>query len=248
MQNKDIIETVNLSKIYRLRNTMEIKAVDEVNLKVQEGEFLTILGPSGSGKTTLLNLLGGLDKPTTGEVKIGELELSKLSERELVKIRREMVGFVFQAFNLIPTLTAIENVEAALAPTGMPKNKRLERSSYLLEWVGLGKRMHHLPAELSAGEQQRVAIARAFANEPKIILLDEPTGNLYCDWKRNHGDVPQGQQGARPNSCGCHPRPLCQRVHRPRALHEGWKTLHADTRRSIEANTQQRFMRKRKEY
>lgn len=178
MQNKDIIETVNLSKIYRLRNTMEIKAVDEVNLKVQEGEFLTILGPSGSGKTTLLNLLGGLDKPTKGEVKIGELELSKLSERELVKIRREMVGFVFQAFNLIPTLTAIENVEAALAPTGMPKNKRLERSSYLLEWVGLGKRMHHLPAELSAGEQQRVAIARAFANEPKIILLDEPTGNL----------------------------------------------------------------------
>ncbi len=178
MQNKDIIETVNLSKIYRLRNTMEIKAVDEVNLKVQKGEFLTILGPSGSGKTTLLNLLGGLDKPTTGEVKIGELELSKLSERELVKIRREMVGFVFQAFNLIPTLTAIENVEAALAPTGMPKNKRLERSSYLLEWVGLGKRMHHLPAELSAGEQQRVAIARAFANEPKIILLDEPTGNL----------------------------------------------------------------------
>ncbi len=178
MQNKDIIETSNLSKIYRLRNASEIKAVDEVDLKVQEGQFLTILGPSGSGKTTLLNLLGGLDRPTTGEVRIDGLELSKLTERELVKVRRQMVGFVFQAFNLIPTLTAIENVEAALAPTVANRRKRLERSSYLLEWVGLGKRMHHLPAELSAGEQQRIAIARAFANEPKIILLDEPTGNL----------------------------------------------------------------------
>jgi putative ABC transport system ATP-binding protein len=178
MQNKDIIEASNLSKIYRLRNASEIKAVDEVNLKVQEGQFLTILGPSGSGKTTLLNLLGGLDRPTTGEVRIDDLELSKLTERELVKVRRQMVGFVFQAFNLIPTLTAIENVEAALAPTVANRSKRLERSSYLLKWVGLGKRMHHLPAELSAGEQQRIAIARAFANEPKIILLDEPTGNL----------------------------------------------------------------------
>lgn len=178
MQNKNIIETFNLSKIYRLRNADKVKAVDEVNLKVQKGQFLTILGPSGSGKTTLLNLLGGLDRPTAGEVNIDGLELSKLTERELVKVRRQMVGFVFQAFNLIPTLTAIENVEAALAPTVANRNKRFERSSYLLEWVGLGKRVYHLPAELSAGEQQRIAIARAFANEPKIILLDEPTGNL----------------------------------------------------------------------
>jgi putative ABC transport system ATP-binding protein len=147
-------------------------------LKVREGEFLTVLGPSGSGKTTLLNLLGGLDKPTAGEVRIDGLELSRLTERDLVRVRQEKVGFVFQAFNLIPTLTAIENVEAALAPTGIPRSKSIERSSYLLEFVGLGQRMHHLPAELSAGEQQRVAIARAFANEPKIILLDEPTGNL----------------------------------------------------------------------
>jgi putative ABC transport system ATP-binding protein len=178
VQNKNIIETSNLSRIYRLRSAGEVKAVDDVNLKVQEGEFLTILGPSGSGKTTLLNLLGGLDRPTAGEVRIGELELSRLTERDLVKVRREKVGFVFQAFNLIPTLTAIENVEAALAPTGVSRSKSLERSSYLLESVGLRRRMHHLPAELSAGEQQRVAIARAFANEPKIILLDEPTGNL----------------------------------------------------------------------
>jgi putative ABC transport system ATP-binding protein len=178
IQNKDIIETANLSKVYRLKSAGEVKAVNDVNLKVREGEFLTVLGPSGSGKTTLLNLLGGLDKPTAGEVRIDGLELSRLSERDLVRVRRETVGFVFQAFNLIPTLTAIENVEAALAPTGIPRSKSLERSSYLLEFVGLGQRMHHLPAELSAGEQQRVAIARAFANEPKIILLDEPTGNL----------------------------------------------------------------------
>jgi putative ABC transport system ATP-binding protein len=178
MQNKDIIEAANLSKVYRLRSDGEVKAVNDVNLRVREGEFLTVLGPSGSGKTTLLNLLGGLDKPTTGEVRIDGLELSRLTERDLVRVRREKVGFVFQAFNLIPTLTAIENVEAALAPTGVPRSKSLERSSYLLEFLGLGQRMHHLPAELSAGEQQRVAIARAFANDPKIILLDEPTGNL----------------------------------------------------------------------
>lgn len=178
MQNKDIIEAINLSKIYRVRGTSEVKAVDKVNLKVQEGQFLAILGPSGSGKTTLLNLLGGLEKPTEGKVRICGLKLSKLAEQELVKVRRQIVGFVFQAFNLIPTLTAIENVEVALAPTVADRSKRLKRASYLLEWVGLGKRMHHLPAELSAGEQQRVAIARAYANEPKIILLDEPTGNL----------------------------------------------------------------------
>ncbi|UCF45249.1 MAG: ABC transporter ATP-binding protein [Candidatus Bathyarchaeota archaeon] len=177
-QTNNIIETANLSKIYRLRNASEIKAVDEVNLKVKEGQFLTILGPSGSGKTTLLNLLGGLDRPTTGEIRIDGLELSKLTERELVKVRREKVGFVFQVFNLIPTLTALENVEVALAPTVANRSKRLERSSHLLEWVGLGQRTHHLPAELSAGEQQRIAIARAFANEPKILLLDEPTVNL----------------------------------------------------------------------
>jgi putative ABC transport system ATP-binding protein len=178
MQNGNIIETSNLSRIYRLSSAGEVKAVDDVNLEAKEGEFLTILGPSGSGKTTLLNMLGGLDKPTAGEVRIDGMELSRLTERELVKVRREKVGFVFQAFNLIPTLTAIENVEAALAPTMAERSKRLERSCFLLEWVGLRQRMHHLPAELSAGEQQRVAIARAFANEPKIILLDEPTGNL----------------------------------------------------------------------
>ncbi|UCC58715.1 MAG: ABC transporter ATP-binding protein [Candidatus Bathyarchaeum sp.] len=178
MPTRNIIEVSNLSKTYRKGSAGEVKAVDEVCLEVPEGQFLTILGPSGSGKTTLLNLIGGLDKPSGGKVILDGLELSKLSEGELVRVRREKVGFVFQAFNLIPTFSALENVEVALAPTDMSKNERFERSIELLESVGLGQRAHHLPVELSAGEQQRVAIVRAFANKPRILLLDEPTGNL----------------------------------------------------------------------
>jgi len=161
-----------------LKSGGEVKAVDNVDLLVPEGQFLTIIGSSGSGKTTLLNLLGGLDKPTAGRIVVDGVALSDLNEAELVRFRREKVGFVFQAFNLIPTLTAVENVEVALAPTGMPKAERFERSMSLLELVGLKAQVDRLPVALSAGEQQRVAIARAFANEPKVLLLDEPTGNL----------------------------------------------------------------------
>jgi putative ABC transport system ATP-binding protein len=161
-----------------LKSGEEVRAVDDMDLMVPEGEFLTVIGASGSGKTTLLNLLGGLDKPTVGKVVVGGVEVSGLGEAELVRFRREKVGFVFQSFNLIPTLTAAENVEAALAPTGMAKAERLERSRSLLESVGLKDKGARLPVELSAGEQQRVAIARAFANQPKVLLLDEPTGNL----------------------------------------------------------------------
>jgi len=178
MTNTNIIEARNLSKTYRLKSGSEVKAVDEVTLEIPERQFLTIIGSSGSGKTTLLNLLGGLDKPTAGEVSVDNVNISELREPELVKFRREKVGFVFQTFNLIQTLTAIENVEAALAPTEMPKNQRFERASGLLELVGLKRQINRLPVELSSGEQQRVAIARAFANKPKILLLDEPTGNL----------------------------------------------------------------------
>ena len=178
MTTKNIIELSNLTKTYQKGGGGEVKAVDDVSLQVAEGEFLTVLGPSGSGKTTLLNLIGGLDKPTCGTVTLDGLDLTKLKESELVKVRRQKVGFVFQAFNLIPTFSALENVEAALAPTDMPKSRRLERSNKLLELVGLEQRADHLPAELSAGEQQRVAIARAFANKPRVLLLDEPTGNL----------------------------------------------------------------------
>jgi putative ABC transport system ATP-binding protein len=178
MRNKNIIEVQNLSRIYRLKSGDEVRAVDDVTLEVPERQFLTIIGTSGSGKTTLLNLLGGLDKPTAGKVIVDGVTISELGESELVKFRREKVGFVFQAFNLIQTLTAIENVEAALAPTGMPKKQRFERASAILELVGLKRQINRLPVELSSGEQQRVAIARAFANKPKILLLDEPTGNL----------------------------------------------------------------------
>jgi len=178
MTNTNIIEARNLSKTYRLKSGSEVKAVDEVTLEIPERQFLTIIGSSGSGKTTLLNLLGGLDKPTAGEVSVDNVNISELREPELVKFRREKVGFVFQTFNLIQTLTAIENVEAALAPPEMPKNQRFERASGLLELVGLKRQINRLPVELSSGEQQRVAIARAFANKPKILLLDEPTGNL----------------------------------------------------------------------
>jgi putative ABC transport system ATP-binding protein len=173
-----MIEAQGLSRIYRLENGGEVRAVDDVDLQVPESQFLTVIGASGSGKTTLLNLLGGLDKPTAGKVLVEGLNISDLGETELVKFRRKTVGFVFQAFNLIPTLTAVENVEAALAPTDMPKAERDERSMNLLELVGLRGQVDRLPVALSAGEQQRVAIARAFVNEPKILLLDEPTGNL----------------------------------------------------------------------
>jgi putative ABC transport system ATP-binding protein len=178
MGNMNVIETRGLSRIYSLKSGGEVRAVVDVDLLVPKGEFLIIIGASGSGKTTLLNLLGGLDKPSAGRVVVDGVELSGLGEADLVRFRREKVGFVFQAFNLIPTLTAVENVEVALAPTGTPRAERFERSMSLLERVGLRGLSGRLPVELSAGEQQRVAIARAFANEPKVLLLDEPTGNL----------------------------------------------------------------------
>ena len=178
MGNVNVIEAHGLSRVYRLKSGEEVRAVDGVDLQVPEGQFLTVIGASGSGKTTLLNLLGGLDKPTSGKVVVDGVAVSGLGEAELVRFRREKVGFVFQSFNLIPTLTAAENVEAALAPTGMAKAERVERSMSLLESVSLKGKGSRLPVELSAGEQQRVAIARAFANAPRVLLLDEPTGNL----------------------------------------------------------------------
>jgi putative ABC transport system ATP-binding protein len=178
MKANYLIEMLNVSKVYYRKGVEVIKALDNVSLKVSEGEFVTVLGPSGSGKTTFLNMLGALDRPTSGKVILDNSDISKLNEKELVALRRQKVGFVFQQYNLIPTLSAIENVEVALAPTDMPKKKRYDRARELLELVGLGKRMDHLPAELSGGEQQRIAIARAFANEPKILLMDEPTGVL----------------------------------------------------------------------
>jgi len=156
----------------------EIVAVNDVDLQIQAGEFLVVAGPSGSGKTTLLQLLGGLDRPTKGELRFEGRDLSRLGDAALTRLRLETFGFVFQQFNLIPTLTARENVEAALAPTGMATARRRSLAELKLDSVGLSARASHLPTQLSGGEQQRVAIARALANEPQVLLADEPTGNL----------------------------------------------------------------------
>jgi putative ABC transport system ATP-binding protein len=149
-----------------------------MDLRIAPGEFVVVAGPSGSGKTTLLQLLGALDRPTDGVVRFEGRDLRGLGDRELARLRLSELGFVFQQFNLIPTLTARQNVEAALAPTGVDTSARHLRAGELLEAVGLAPRSEHLPSQLSGGEQQRVAIARALANDPRVLLADEPTGNL----------------------------------------------------------------------
>jgi putative ABC transport system ATP-binding protein len=155
-----------------------IKAVDGISLEIGSGEFVAIEGPSGSGKSTLLQLLGGLDRPTDGELLLDGSDVRKMGEKSLTELRRSTVGFVFQSFNLVPTLNALENVEAAMAPFRMSRRERRERATELLASVGLAGRGDHLPSRLSGGEQQRVAIARARANRPRVLLADEPTGNL----------------------------------------------------------------------
>jgi putative ABC transport system ATP-binding protein len=154
------------------QGSLRVTAVDDVDVEIAEREFLVVAGPSGSGKTTLLQLLGALDRPTGGTVFFEGRDLAQLGDRELAGLRLEAFGFVFQQFNLIPTLTAAQNVEVALAPRGRRETRAL------LDAVGLGRRADHLPSQLSGGEQQRVAIARALANEPRVLLADEPTGNL----------------------------------------------------------------------
>ena len=158
--------------------TTEVKALDGVSISVNEGEFVAIQGTSGSGKSTLLNMIGGLDHPTSGEVLFDSKPLGPFSKKEMARYRRFSVGMIFQNFNLIPTMTAAENVRLALAFGGLRGPERKRRAAELLERVGLADRLEHRPSELSGGEQQRVAIARALANNPKVLLADEPTGNL----------------------------------------------------------------------
>ena len=173
----EVLVTKNVRKTFS-RKGHKVNALLEVNLSIGKGEFISIQGPSGSGKTTLLYILGCLDKPSSGTVIIDGVETSKMNEGKLADIRCNKLGFIFQSFNLVPILNAVENVELPMELTKMTKTERHERAMELLKLVGLKKRALHRPSELSAGEQQRVAIARALANKPSIILADEPTGNL----------------------------------------------------------------------
>ncbi|HEX8709149.1 MAG TPA: ABC transporter ATP-binding protein [Pyrinomonadaceae bacterium] len=171
------METRAVSKIYRMGST-EVAALSEVSVAVEPGELVAIQGTSGSGKSTLLNLLGGLDTPTSGEVLFESKSLAPFNKRQMAHYRRHSVGMIFQNFNLIATMTAAENINLALAFGGLKGSRRSLRARELLERVGLGDRLTHRPSELSGGEQQRVAIARALANRPRVLLADEPTGNL----------------------------------------------------------------------
>ena len=173
----EIIKTTGLTKTYQ-NNTLKVEAVKQVDLSIREGEFTAIVGPSGSGKTTLFNMIGGLDDITAGNVEIAGTNISNLKENELIDFRLKHIGFVFQAYNLIPVLTAKENVAFIMLLQGLSEKERMQRSEDLLEQVGLGDKFDSRPNQLSGGQQQRVAVARALASKPRFILADEPTANL----------------------------------------------------------------------
>jgi len=185
----DLVELQNVFKTYDLGGGIRVDALNDINLTIKKGEFVSVMGPSGCGKTTLLNVIGGLDRPTNGQVIVDGIDIARMSEGELARIRREKIGFVFQFFNLVPLLTALENVQIPMVFAGNLSNSDIKkRAIELLRLIGLEHRLHHRPSQMSGGEQQRVSIARALANEPSIILADEPTGNLDRDtgWKILH--------------------------------------------------------------
>jgi putative ABC transport system ATP-binding protein len=172
-----MVDVKNVRKVYH-RDSLEIPVLDGINLEVPEGEFVALMGPSGSGKTTLLNLIAGIDRPTSGQVVVAGTDVAKLSESDLAKWRSQNVGFIFQFYNLIPVLSATENVELPLLLTRLSKKERRERAVTALKVVGLADRAHHYPRQLSGGQEQRVAIARAIVGDPKVLVADEPTGDL----------------------------------------------------------------------
>lgn len=186
-----MIHTEHLTKIYRMGDA-EVYALRDVNLGIHDGDFISIIGSSGSGKSTLLNMIGCLDTPTSGSVFIDNVDTASLNENELAEIRREKIGFIFQQFNLVHTLNAVENAALPMFFAGVKRETRLKRAEELLVNVGLGDRMHHNPSELSGGEQQRVAIARALSNDPEIIIGDEPTGNVDTEAGNAIMDILEG--------------------------------------------------------
>ncbi|MBM3291882.1 ABC transporter ATP-binding protein [Candidatus Bathyarchaeota archaeon] len=177
MSSEKVIELKELARHFEVGGDL-VKALDGVDLDIGRGEYVSLVGPSGSGKTTLFNMIGGLDRPTNGSVYIDGVDISKLDAYELAWLRCRRIGYIFQSFNLIQVLTALENVSLPTVFAGLPRDEGNEKARQLLESVGLGDRINHKPTQLSAGQQQRVAIARALANDPAIILADEPTGNL----------------------------------------------------------------------
>jgi len=177
VSKKEIISIESISKIYQLGDNI-VKALDNVSLKIFENDFISIMGPSGSGKSTLMNIIGCLDVPSKGTYKLDNIEIDKMTDSDLAKIRNQKIGFVFQTFNLLPKLNAVQNVEVPLIYSSLSKSERISKAKNALNSVGLGNRLDHKPNELSGGQRQRVAIARALVNSPSIILADEPTGNL----------------------------------------------------------------------
>jgi len=177
-ESESLAVIVRTAKKYYYMGGETVKALDGIDLEIRRGEYVSIMGPSGSGKTTLFNVVGGLTKPTEGQVFIDKTDISRLGPNELAWLRCRKIGYIFQTFNLIPIMTALQNVTLPMIFAGVDRGTREARGMELLEMVGLGNRAHHKPTELSGGQQQRVAIARAFANDPAIVLADEPTGNL----------------------------------------------------------------------
>ena len=184
----DVIKTRGITKVYN-PDTIPVHALNGVDLNIEAGEFTAVVGPSGSGKTTLLNIIGGLDRPTEGYVEVGGQDISKLSDNQLIDFRKNHIGFVFQAYNLIPVLTAFENVEFVMLLQKRPAEERAHRVRELLEAVGLGGHQDRRPSQLSGGQQQRVAVARALASKPAFVLADEPTANLDSKSTANLLDI-----------------------------------------------------------
>jgi len=177
MAEENVVRTRNVKKVFIMGN-VSLEALKGINLEIKRGEYISIMGPSGSGKSTLFNMIGGLDKPTDGKIYIDEVDVAQLDAYELAWLRCRKIGYIFQSFNLIPVMTALENVTLPMTFAGMSTDESVDKGIRLLTMVGLGDRIQHKPIELSGGQQQRVAVARALANDPAIVLADEPTGNL----------------------------------------------------------------------
>jgi len=200
----------------------EVYALHDVNLDIQEGEFIAIIGPSGSGKSTLLNMIGCLDTPTSGAVFIDGIDTGKLSENGLAEIRREKIGFIFQQFNLVHTLNALENVALPMFFAGVKRETRLKRAEELLANVGLGDRIYHKPSEMSGGQQQRVAIARALSNDPEVVIGDEPTGNVDTETGNTIIDILEGlNKEGRTVVVVTHDAEIAARVGRTKRMRDG---------------------------